>query len=199
LHNLLLPTSLLIGVSLCEVLELVVSFPTSPSSLKTEFVCISYCIFGFGGVTSSFLREVLTSLHLIFLILLILGLYVVHWIDLSLSFSKSPCLLKSESGCKSYNHFCLPSFSVGANPVLTGIFTGRPAQGRRNRAVHQDGRRRARQATGFHRKPYLGGFSAQARRSPGCAPRGPAQSPARPTFDRNLPEFCPKRPYFNLL
>jgi hypothetical protein len=95
LHTLLLPTLLLIGVSVCEVLELVVSFPTSPSSLKTKFVCISYCVFEFGGFTGSFLWEVLTSSYLIFYLLLILGLYVVHWIGLSLSFSKSPNLLKN--------------------------------------------------------------------------------------------------------
>jgi hypothetical protein len=95
LHTLLLPTLFLIGVSLCEVLELVVSFPTSPSSLKTDFVCISYCIFGFGGVTGSLLWEVLTSPYLVFYLLLILELYVVHWIVLSLRFSKSPSLLKN--------------------------------------------------------------------------------------------------------
>jgi hypothetical protein len=137
LHTLLLPIFLLIGLSLCEVLNLVVSFPTSPSSLKTEFLCFFYCIFGFGGFTSSFLREVLTSPYLIFYLLLILGLYVVYWIDLSLSFLKSPSLLKSESGRKSYHRFHLPSFSVGANPVCTGIFTGRPVSGRRDRAVHR--------------------------------------------------------------
>jgi hypothetical protein len=124
LHNLLLSTLLLIGVYLYEVLELVVSFPRSPSSLKTEFICISYCVFGFGGFTGSFLWEVLTSSYLIFYHLLILGIYVVHWIDLSLSFLKSPSLLKSKSGRKSYHHFRLPSFSVGANPLLIGIFTG---------------------------------------------------------------------------
>jgi hypothetical protein len=154
LHTFILPILLLICLSLCEVLELVVSFPTSPSSLKTEFVCIFYCIFGFGGFTDSFLREVLTSPYLVFYLLLILGLYVVHWIYLSLSFSESPSLLKSESGRKSYHRFRLLSFSVGANPVLTGIFTGRLTQGRRDRAVHWGGRR----APGFHRKPYLGGF-----------------------------------------
>jgi hypothetical protein len=115
---------LLIGVSLCEVIELVVSFPTSPSSLKTKFVCISYCIFGFGGFIDSFLWEVLTTPYLIFYLLLILGLYMVHWIGLSLSFSKSPSLLKSESGCKSYDRFYLPSFSVGANPVAPGFSPG---------------------------------------------------------------------------
>jgi hypothetical protein len=165
---------LIIGVSLCEVLVLVVSFPTSPSSLKTEFVCISYCVFEFGGFTDSFLREVLTSPYLIFFLLLILGSYGVHWIDLSLSFSKSPSLLKSESGRKSYHRFRLLSFSVGAGPVLIGIFTGCPVSGRRDRAIHRGGRCRARRAPGFHRKPSLGGFPAQARRSPGYAPGGPA-------------------------
>jgi hypothetical protein len=129
---------LLIGLSLCEVLELVVSFPTSPSSLKTEFVCISYCVFGFGGFTNSFLREVLTSLYLIFFLLIILGSYGIHWIDLSLSFSKSLSLLKSESERKSYHRFRLPSFSIGVGPVLTGIFTGRTVLGRRDRAIHRE-------------------------------------------------------------
>jgi hypothetical protein len=187
---------LLIGVSLCEVLELVVSFPTSPSSLKTDFICISYCVFGFGGFTGSFLWEILTSPYLIFYLLLILGLYVVHWIGLSLSFSKSPCLLKTESGRKSYDCFHLPSFSLGANPVSTGIFTGRPVSGRRRRAVHGPavpGYTPAGPALvpGLHQNPVQNRFPMQARRSPGCAPSGPAQSPTRPTFDRILPEICP--------
>jgi hypothetical protein len=121
---LLLPNLLLIGVSLFEVLEIVVSFPTSPSSLKTKFVCISYCVFGFGGFTDSFLWEVLTSPYSIFYLFLILGLYVVHWIGLFLSFSKSPSLLKSESGRKSYDRFHLSSFSVGANPMAPGFSPG---------------------------------------------------------------------------
>jgi hypothetical protein len=45
LNTLLLPNFLLICISLCEVLELIVIFPTSPSSLKMEFVCILYCVF----------------------------------------------------------------------------------------------------------------------------------------------------------
>jgi hypothetical protein len=124
LHTLLLPTLLLIGLSLCEVLELFVSFPTSPSSLKTEFVCIFYCVFGFGGFTGYFLRKVLTSPYLVFYLLLILEFYGLHWVGLSLRFSKSPSLLTLESGCKSYHRFRLLSFSVGANPVSTGNFTG---------------------------------------------------------------------------
>jgi hypothetical protein len=127
---------LLIDVSLCEVLELVVSFPTSPSSLKTEFICIFYYASDFGGFTSSFLREVFTSPYLVFYILLLLGLYGIHWINLSLSFSKSPSLPKSESGHKSFHRFRLPRFSIGANPVCTEIFTGRPVSTWRDWAVH---------------------------------------------------------------
>jgi hypothetical protein len=105
LHTLHLHNLLLLGVSPCEVLVLVASLPTSPSSLKTDFICISYCVFGFGGFTGSFLWEVLTSPYLIFYLLIILGLCVVHWIDIFLSFSKSLSLLKSESGCESYRIF----------------------------------------------------------------------------------------------
>jgi hypothetical protein len=97
-----LPTLLLLGVSPCEVLVLISSFPTSPSSSKAESVCIFYRIFEFGGFTGSLLKEVFTSYYLVFYILLLLGLYSLHWIDIFLGFSKSPSLLKSESGCKSY-------------------------------------------------------------------------------------------------
>jgi hypothetical protein len=200
---------LLIGVSLCEVLEIVVSLPTSPSSLKTKFVCISYCVLGFGGFTSSFLWEVLTSPYLIFYLLLILGLYVVHWIGLSLRFSKIPSLLKTESGHKSYDRFHLPNFSIGANAVRIGIFTGRLVSGRRHRAVHRVacfgsvalGCTLAGPALipGLHRKPVQNMIPAQVWRSPGCAPGGPAQSPARLTFDRFLPKICPQWHYFDLL
>jgi hypothetical protein len=85
---------------------LVASFPTSPRSSKTEFVCIFYRVFKFGGFTGSFLREVFTSPYLLFYRLLLLGFYGLHWIDILLSFSKSPSLLKSDSGCKSYRIFC---------------------------------------------------------------------------------------------
>jgi hypothetical protein len=105
LYTLLLSTLLLIGVSPCEVLVLVASFPTSPSLSKTESVRIFYRVFEFGGFTDSFLREVFTSSYLVFYLLLLLGFYGLHWIDIFLSFSKSPSLLKSESGCKSYRIF----------------------------------------------------------------------------------------------
>jgi hypothetical protein len=106
LHTLLLPTLLLIGVSPCEVLLLVASFPTSPSSSKTESVCIFYHVFEFGGFTGSFLKEVFTSSYLVFYLLLLLGFYGLYWIDIFLIFSKSPSLLKSKSGCESYRIFC---------------------------------------------------------------------------------------------
>jgi hypothetical protein len=105
LHTLLLPTLFLIGVSLCEVLDLVVSFPTSPRSLKMEFVCIFYRVFEFGGFTGSFIREFFTSPYLLFYRLLVLGFYGLHWIYIFLSFSKSPSLLESEFGCESYQIF----------------------------------------------------------------------------------------------
>jgi hypothetical protein len=106
LHTLHLSTLLLLGVSPFEVLVLVVCFPTSPSSSKTESVCIFYRVFEFGGFTSSFLKEVFTSSYLVFYLLLLLGFYGLHWIDIFLSFSKSPSLLKSVSGCESYRIFC---------------------------------------------------------------------------------------------
>jgi hypothetical protein len=84
---------------------LVASFPTSPSSSKTESVCIFYRIFKFGGFTSSFLKEVFTSSYFVFYLVLLLWFYGLHWIDIFLSFSKSPSLLKSESGCESYRIF----------------------------------------------------------------------------------------------
>jgi hypothetical protein len=105
LHTLHLPNLLLLGVSPCEVLVLVASFPTSPSSSKTESVCIFYRVFEFRGFTGSFLKEVFTCSYLLFYLLLLLGFYGVHWIDIFLSFSKSPSLLKSESGCESYRIF----------------------------------------------------------------------------------------------
>jgi hypothetical protein len=160
-----------------------------------KFVCISYCVFGFGGFTGSFLWEVLTSPYLIFYLLLILGLYVVHWIGLSLSFSKSPSLLKTESGRKSYDHFHLPIFSVGANPAEPGCTPG--GQFRAGGSGLYTGRSGVR--TGAAPKPVQNMIPVQVRRSPGCAPGGPAQSPARPTFDRFWAEFCPQRPYFDLL
>jgi hypothetical protein len=106
LHTLFLPTLLLIGVSLCEVLELVVSFSTSPSSLKMDFISIFYRVFEFGGFTGSLLKEVFTSYYLVFYLLILFGFYGLHWIDIFLSFSKSSSLLKSESGCESYRIFC---------------------------------------------------------------------------------------------
>jgi hypothetical protein len=84
---------------------LVSSFPTSPSSSKTESVCFFYRVFEFGGFTGSFLKEVFTSSYLVFYLSLLLGFYGLYWIDIFLSFSKIPSLLKSESGCESYRIF----------------------------------------------------------------------------------------------
>jgi hypothetical protein len=106
LHTLHLPNLLLLGVSPCEVLVLVASFPTSLSSSKTESICIFYLVFEFGGFTGSFLKEGFTSSYLVFYLLLLIRFYGLHWIDIFVSFSKSPSLLKSESGCESYRIFC---------------------------------------------------------------------------------------------
>jgi hypothetical protein len=84
----------------------VASFSTSPSSSKTESVCIFYRVFEFRGFTGSFLKEVFTSSYLVFYLLLLLVFYGLHWIDIFFSFSKSPSLLKFESVCKSYRIFC---------------------------------------------------------------------------------------------
>jgi hypothetical protein len=85
-----------------EVLDLVTSFITSPTSLKTEFYAPS--------IEFSVL-EVLPVLHfrsfhtysLVFYLLLFLGFSTLHSIDLVLSFLKGPSLLKSESGWKQYH------------------------------------------------------------------------------------------------
>jgi hypothetical protein len=80
---------LLIFVSLSEVLGLVASFPTSPSSLKIEFICIFYCIFKFGGFIGSSLSEVYTSPYLIFYLLLLLGFMVTIGYIFFLAFQKT--------------------------------------------------------------------------------------------------------------
>jgi hypothetical protein len=58
LHALHVPSLLLLGISLCEVLELVSSFPTMPSLSKTESKCIFYCVFELRGFTASSLWKV---------------------------------------------------------------------------------------------------------------------------------------------
>jgi hypothetical protein len=91
LHTLHLPNLFLLGISPCVVLDLVVSFTTSPSLSKTELVCTFYSVFEFGGFTGSFLREVF---HLFLFGILSLipywGFYDLHSIDIFLSFSKKP-------------------------------------------------------------------------------------------------------------
>jgi hypothetical protein len=55
----------LFGLSLCEVLELLVIFTVIPSSLKTEFVWKTYCVFGIEGFTDLCLKRGQTFIHLI--------------------------------------------------------------------------------------------------------------------------------------
>jgi hypothetical protein len=125
LHTLLLPTLLLIGVYQCEVLELVATFPTSPSSSKTKFVCIFYCVFELEGFTGYSYWKVHTYPHLLFYILKILGVYLHEVLDLVLSFSKIPSLLKSESGCESYHVFHEGSFLLVPSSVHPRLGPGR--------------------------------------------------------------------------
>ena len=65
MHTLHLPILLLLGVSPCEVLELVAISSTSPSSSKTEFVCIFYGVFEFEGFIGSYLGRLLSFLNLV--------------------------------------------------------------------------------------------------------------------------------------
>ena len=67
MHTLHLSILLILGVSLCEVLELVASFPTSPNLSKTEIVCIFYCVFEFGGLSVFRLGRFNASLFLVIL------------------------------------------------------------------------------------------------------------------------------------
>ena len=119
---------MLLGVSLCEVLELVASFTTSPSSSKTESICIFYCVFELGGFTGvSFIDR--SNIHL---------MVFTPWVDNDVSMHKvvglvvliptSPRSSKSESGRKSYHGFCKTCFHVwpGASPGVTGRPTGWP-------------------------------------------------------------------------
>jgi hypothetical protein len=105
-----LPILLLLGVSPCEVLEPVASFPTGPSSSKMKFVCIFYCVFKLEGFTGSMYWKVSHFTTFGFYILKILVVSLHEVIDLVLSFSKSSSLLKSEFGCESYCIFCEGSF-----------------------------------------------------------------------------------------
>jgi hypothetical protein len=122
---------LLLGVSPCEVLVLVASFPTSPSSSKTESVCIFYCVFEFGGFTGSFLKEVFTSSYLVFYLLLLLGFYGLHSIDIFLSFSKSPSLLNPSLDVKVIAFF-VRTFSAGSKLGLDRKFNRKSTEKLKN-------------------------------------------------------------------
>ena len=85
---------LLLDVSLCEVLELVASSSTSPSSSKTEIICIFYCVFEFGGFTGSSSKEVHTSPSLVFYLFPYLGI-TSRYFDIACSkLSKKPKFAK---------------------------------------------------------------------------------------------------------
>ena len=98
------------------------------------------------------------SPHLVFYLLLFLGFYSLYLIELVLSFSKSPSLLKSEFGRKSYHRFRKPRF-------LSSTV-------RRRRAV----RWKFRLAELPAELVYCEAF----RRPPNFSPDGPAAGPAAP-------------------
>jgi hypothetical protein len=64
-----------LGVSLCKVIEFFLYFTTTPSSPRTEFVCILFFIFVVDVFIGSSLWEVL---HLSFLAIFYLG---ISWIS----------------------------------------------------------------------------------------------------------------------
>jgi hypothetical protein len=149
---------------------------------------------------------------LVFYVLLLLGLYGLPWIDLSLSFSKSPSLLKSESGRKKIHRFRVPRFSIGANPVCTRIFIGRPVSTWHDRAVHREADFNPASPAYTRGAPAQGPVdtssipkSFSARHSSVdlvltglCARRSGAQ-PGDIDFPPTFPEFLPQQPYFDLL
>ena len=108
---------LLLGVSLCEVLELVASSSISPTSSKTESIYIFCCVFEFEGFTDSSFGRSHPSPSLLLYLLLFLGFYSLYFIELVLSFSKSPSLLKSEFVCKRYCVFRMKGFAVFVRSV----------------------------------------------------------------------------------
>ena len=57
------------------------------------------------------------SPSLVLYLLLFLGFYSLYFIELVLSFSKSPSLLKSEFVCKRYCIFCMKGFAVFVRSV----------------------------------------------------------------------------------
>jgi hypothetical protein len=112
LHTLNLPILLLLGVSFYEVIELVASFPTSPSSSKTEYKCIFYCIFELRVLPVLHLGRFHSYPYLVFFLLTFLSFSLHKVVVLFLSFSKSPRLLKTEFGCKRYRIFHMSCFVV---------------------------------------------------------------------------------------
>ncbi len=87
-----------------------------------------------------------TSPYLVFYLLLFLGCYSLYLIELVLSFSKSPSLLKSEFGRKRYHRFRKPCFLSAASSAAPGYAPDwpakRPARRQFRRFVRRNGRRR---------------------------------------------------------
>jgi hypothetical protein len=98
--------------------------------------------------------------------------------------------------------FIFRVFQIGANPVAPGFSPG--GRFRAGGAGLYTGRSGAQPGGAGEAGFYAGsGPRPPPEHQTGWGPvpisGGPAQSPARPTFDRFLPEICPQRPYFDLL
>ena len=103
-----------------------------------------------------------TSPYLVFYLLLFLGCYSLYLIELVLSFSKSPSLLKSEFGRKRYHHFRKPYFlsaATSAAPGCAPVCPAKwPARWKSRRAVRGD----AGLCAGLFRTSILNVISAAA-------------------------------------
>jgi hypothetical protein len=98
--------------------------------------------------------------------------------------------------------FIFRVFQIGANPVAPGFSPG--GWFRAGSAGLYTGRSGA-QPGGAGEADFYAGSGPRTPPEhktgwgPVLVPGGPVQSPVRPTFDRFLSEFCPQRPYFDLL
>ena len=84
---------------------LVVLFMTSPSSPKTVFVWISYCVFGLEVYRFVFYREVLPLPIWFYPPMLYYDVHLYIFVELVVTILTSPRSSKMESGCKRYARF----------------------------------------------------------------------------------------------
>ena len=122
------------------------------------------------------------SPSLVFYLLLFLGFYSLYLIELVLSFSKSPSLLKSEFGRKSYHRFRKPRF----------LPSSVRREFRRRRAVRRNFRREFRRAGLSAEQVFCSVFRREFRRAGLCA--GPSGAwPGAAELTAELSRFWPQR------